>query len=90
MRFEWGSVQMKPASIRRTLLRPLSFLRQMARSSRDSGSAIVHVWGGEKKRSQFLQKESVPVRCTMSICTASAARRECTLFWDSFRDIDAF
>ena len=55
--FEWGSVQMNPASMSRTLLRPLSFLRQMARSSRDSGSAICHVVGGDRKRSQFLQNE---------------------------------
>ena len=57
-RFECGSVQMKCASVRRTLLRPLSFLRQMARSSWDSGRAIVQLDGGERNRSQFLQKET--------------------------------
>lgn len=56
-RLECGSVQMNPASIRRTLLRPFSFLRQIARSSRDSGSAICHEDGGDRNRSQFLQNE---------------------------------
>lgn len=50
---------MNPASINRTLLRPFSFFKQIAKSSLDSGSAIVQDWGGERKRSQFLQNESV-------------------------------
>lgn len=58
IRFECGSVHMKPASMSRTFERPFSFFRQMASSSRDSGSAIVHVVGGLRNRSQFLQKES--------------------------------
>lgn len=41
-RFECGSVQMKPASMSRTLERPLSFRRQIASSSRDSSSQRVH------------------------------------------------
>lgn len=57
--FEWGSVQMNPASIRRTLFSPFSFFRQMAKSSRDSGRAIVQVVGGDRNRSQFLQKLTV-------------------------------
>lgn len=56
-RFEWGSVQMKCASVRRTLLRPLSFLRQSARSSWDSGWAIIQLEGGDRKRSQFRQND---------------------------------
>ena len=58
MRFECGSVQMNPASINRTLFSPFNFFKHIANSSLDSGSAIVHVWGGERNRSQFLQNES--------------------------------
>jgi hypothetical protein len=54
--FECGSVHMNPASISFTLLSPFSFLRQMASNCRLSGSAIVHVLGGDKKRSQLRQK----------------------------------
>jgi hypothetical protein len=50
---------MNPASMRRTLLRPLSFFKHIANSSRDSGWAIVQVVGGDKYRSQFLQKLTV-------------------------------
>lgn len=57
-RFEWGSVQMKCASVSRTLFRPFNFLRQIARSSWDSGRAIVHDDGGERNRSQFLQYDT--------------------------------
>lgn len=48
---------MKCASVNRTLLRPLSFLRQIARSSCDSGRAITHWAGGARWRSQFRQYE---------------------------------
>lgn len=47
-RLEWGSVQMNPASMRRTLERPLSLRRQTARSSRDSSSHRVHWAGGAR------------------------------------------
>lgn len=47
---------MKWASVNRTLFNPFSFFKQIASSSCDSGLAIVHVDGGDKKRSQFLQK----------------------------------
>jgi hypothetical protein len=57
-RFECGSVQMKCASVRRTLFKPLSFLRHMESSSEDSGRASVHVCGGDRKRSQFRQKDT--------------------------------
>ena len=55
--FEWGSVQMNPASMSRTLLRPLSFLRQRASNSLDSGSAMDHAEGGDRNRSQALQND---------------------------------
>ena len=57
-RFEWGSVQIKCASVNRTLFNPFSFFKQIASSSCDSGLAIVHVKGGDKNRSQFLQKDT--------------------------------
>ena len=47
-RFECGSVQMKPASINRTSLRPLSRRRQIASSSRDSSSAGSQFCGGDR------------------------------------------
>ena len=56
-----GSVHTKCASIRRTDLRPRSFFKQMARSSRLSSSAMTHVLGGFKYLSQFLQKLIVAV-----------------------------
>ena len=56
-----GSVHTKLASIRRTDLRPRSFFKQIARSSRLSSSAITHVLGGFKYLSQFLQKLIVAV-----------------------------
>lgn len=55
---EWGSVQMKWASVRRTLFSPLSFLRQIARSCEDSGAAIIHCCGGERNRSQLRQNDT--------------------------------
>lgn len=42
----WGSVQMNPASTRRTLLRPLSFFKHSVRSSRDSSAAVIQIPGG--------------------------------------------
>ena len=57
-RFECGSVQIKCASVNRTLFKPFSFFKQIASSSCDSGLAIVHVVGGDKNRSQFLQKDT--------------------------------
>ena len=62
MRFEWGSVQINPASTKRTLLSPLSFFKQMASSSRLSGCAMVHCAGGDRNRSQFRQKDTEPVK----------------------------
>lgn len=62
MRLECGSVQIKLASMRRTLLRPFSFFKQRARSSRDSGLAITHAAGGEANFSQFLQKDRLASR----------------------------
>jgi hypothetical protein len=56
--FECGSVQMKCASVNRILFSPLSFFKQSARSSADSGLASIHVAGGERNRSQFLQKDT--------------------------------
>lgn len=47
---------MKPASTKRTRLRPLSFFKQIASNSLDSGWAIVQVAGGERNRSQLRQK----------------------------------
>lgn len=55
---ECGSVQMKCASVSRTLLSPLSLLRHIASSSWDSGRAKIHACGGDKKRSQFLQNDT--------------------------------
>lgn len=57
-RLEWGSVQIKWASVKRTLFSPLSFLRQIASSSEDSGRAKTHELGGDKNLSQFLQNET--------------------------------
>lgn len=57
-RFECGSVQIKCASVNRTLFNPFNFFKQIASNSCDSGLAIVHVKGGDKNRSQFLQNET--------------------------------
>ena len=57
-RFECGSVQIKCASVNRTLFRPFNFFKQIASNSCDSGLAIVHDEGGDKNRSQFLQKDT--------------------------------
>jgi hypothetical protein len=56
--FECGSVQIKCASVSRTLLSPFSFLRHIASSSWDSGRASCHACGGDRNRSQFLQNET--------------------------------
>ena len=57
--FECGSVQIKCASVSRTRASAdLSFLRQRERSSGDSGRAMVHWAGGERKRSQLRQNET--------------------------------
>lgn len=86
-RFECGSVQMKWASVRRTLFRPLSFLRHMDSSSDDSGRARVHVCGGDRKRSQFRQNDTDAGRCNQKHgCIYST---EQTLLRDAFRDIYA-
>ena len=61
-RFEWGSVQIKCASVSRTRFNPLSFFRQIARSSWDSGRAIIHCVGGARNRSQFRQYDTDAVR----------------------------
>jgi hypothetical protein len=57
-RFECGSVHIKCASFNRTLFNPFSFFKQIASNSCDSGLASVHVEGGDKNRSQFLQKDT--------------------------------
>jgi hypothetical protein len=44
--FECGSVHTKPASTSFTLLRPFSFFKQRARSSRDSKAHGTHSDGG--------------------------------------------
>jgi hypothetical protein len=54
MRFEWGSVQMKPALINFTLLRPLIFLRQIASNYLLSLSHSTQ--GGRRYRRQNRQK----------------------------------
>jgi hypothetical protein len=54
---ECGSVQTKPASTSLTSFNPFSFLRQMARSSLLSSSAINQAWGGDNHLEQFLQKD---------------------------------
>jgi hypothetical protein len=56
--FECGSVQIKCASVSRTLFSPFSFLRHIASSSWDSGRASCHACGGDRNRSQFLQNET--------------------------------
>jgi hypothetical protein len=56
--FECGSVQMKCASVNRTLFNPFNFFKQMASNSCDSGLATVHVKGGDKNLSQFLQNDT--------------------------------
>lgn len=45
-RREWGSVQMKLASMIRTLDNPFSFLRHKASNSLDSGAALIQLLGG--------------------------------------------
>lgn len=57
-RFECGSVQMKCASVNRTLFSPFSFFRQIDSSSADSGFASVHDVGGARKRSQLRQNDT--------------------------------
>jgi hypothetical protein len=49
---------MKWASVNRTLLSPLNFLRHIDRSSDDSGRASVQDCGGDKNLSQFRQNET--------------------------------
>jgi hypothetical protein len=49
---------MKWASVRRTLLSPLSRFKHSAKSSCDSARAGAHAEGGDKKRSQFRQNET--------------------------------
>ena len=55
-RFECGSVQMKCASVSRTLFSPFSLRKHIDSNSDDSGLAIVQFCGGLMKRSQFLRK----------------------------------
>ena len=57
---EWGSVQMNEASIMRVLLRPRSFRRHKASSSRDSRAATNHWAGGPNHLSQSLHWCSTP------------------------------
>ncbi len=86
-RFECGSVQMKCASVNRTLLRPLSFFRQMARSSCDSGRASDHEVGGERKRSQFLQNETDAVWSSNQIFRTMFQEKG-TLLRDALRNVN--
>lgn len=51
-----GSVQMNPASIKRTLLSPLSLRRQMASNSLDSRSQMTHCVGGARYLEQPLHQ----------------------------------
>lgn len=62
MRFEWGSVQMKLASMMRTFDKPRRRRRQRARSSLDSRVATTHWLGGWSHRSQSLQQRRVDSR----------------------------
>ena len=48
MRLECGSVHTKPASINRTLLRPLMRFKHNASNWRDSKFAVTHIAGGCK------------------------------------------
>lgn len=52
----WGSVQMNPASTNRTLFKPFNFFKHSVNSSRDSSSAVIHMPGGWRYRSQLRQK----------------------------------
>ena len=85
--FECGSVQMKWASVNRTLFSPLSFFRQIERSSADSGRASVHVCGGERNRSQFRQNDT-EARAPNQPYDWVQTKGSDTLFGDSFRDVD--
>ena len=78
---------MKCASVNRTLLRPFSFLKQIAKSSDDSGFARVHDVGGERNRSQLRQNDTEANVIEVSMEGQKRAMRR-TLFGDSFRDIN--
>ena len=90
MRFECGSVQMNPASISRTLFNPLSFLRHIANSSLDSGSAIVHVCGGERNRSQLRQNASVLCFGIPSVMSTLSYKLVTTVSFDIDRSTHEF
>ena len=54
IRLEWGSVQMKLASMILSLFSPRNLRRQRASSSRDSNCATTQVVGGDSHLSQSL------------------------------------
>ena len=70
-RLEWGSVQMNPASTRRTFERPLRRLRQSDSSSLDSRVQNTHCPGGCRYRSQNLQKCTVACLGIPSVMSTS-------------------
>lgn len=87
--FECGSVQMKWASVNRTLLSPFSLLRHMESSSDDSSCASVHVWGGERNRSQFRQKDTDAYSENLWESSNIRIILSPTLLWDAFCDINS-
>ena len=73
----------------RTFAKPFNFFKQIASSSDDSGLASVHALGGERKRSQFLQKATdarTEWKLDPRVAQLPYTRR--TLLWDSLRDIN--
>ena len=83
MRFECGSVQTKPASMRRTLVRPLSFLRHSESSWLDSSWHTSHWFGGCRYRSQNLHQCSVACFGMPSVMSTSV-RMQSTHMLDGF------
>lgn len=80
---------MKWASVRRTLLSPLSRFKHSARSSCDSGRTSAHAEGGDKKRSQLRQNETDAGVGPSVIGLGETPRRGRTLFRDALCDINA-
>jgi len=69
-------------------LRPLSFFRHIANSSRDSGCAIVQLAGGARYRSQFLQKLTVAKTPISKAVMAEIKPKKITLLRYPFCDVD--
>ena len=64
IRLEWGSVQIKLASMILTFERPLNFRRHNASNSLDSGEAVIQCAGGCSHLSQLdkpLVLEDIPI-----------------------------